>query len=379
MELALRLSLPCSKNATLPDTDLPKEPDWSDLPPELICLISRKIPDISDFVRFRVVCKRWRSAVRASDLAPQLPWIMDNSGSLSKGYLRFYSLLTGKTYTVNVPLSNSTDKSVMGSAYHYLLTLIRPTSECSLFNPLTNEELSLPRAMLLFPSCVPSALSPGQSSMYVVMSKPRIAHHTPFFLCRPGDRKWTRLEVDPFRSKDSTELGEFSNEGFTFYNGRCYACDRETGYIKVIDLATLTVTHVLPQPEPELSRVSVYLVVSFGVILRVCQYKNYSGKIPCYFRIYRLELGHGDGNAMDPCWVEIDNISNQFLFLHNIHGCAFRAEDFPGFVGNTIYFSRENCIENTFQFYRYDIKERKIEVLPAPLNLIHDWFVPSLC
>ncbi|KAJ3688292.1 hypothetical protein LUZ61_017456 [Rhynchospora tenuis] len=387
MAMALRPSLPCSKNATLLGTDRAEEADWSDLPPELICLISRKLTDISDFVRFRVVCKRWRSAVGASDLPPQLPWIMDNCGSFKNGYLRFYSLLTGKTHTINVP--QSADISVRGSAYNYLFTSNWQTRECSLFNPLTNEELSLPRAKSRFPGCVPSGLYPGQSSRYVIMSKPPDSPCTPFFLCQPGDHEWARLEFDPFSFRYSFDIGEFSNEGFTFYDGKCYAStwqshDSKVNDTKVIDVATYAVTRV-PHPEPDLKGISVHLVASFGVILRICHYEKYSKRKPGYFRIYRLELGprDGDGNAMDPCWVEIDSISNQFLFLYDIHGCAFRAEDFPGFVGNSIYFSRENfeeeeTIEETFELFRYDIKEKKTEVLPAAINLAHHWFVPSL-
>ncbi|KAJ4779216.1 F-box protein skip23 [Rhynchospora pubera] len=366
-----------SKNQTLSDSGGVEEPDWSDLHADLIYLISQKLTDISDFVSFRVVCKRWRSAVGASDLPPQLPWIMDNCGSFRDGYLRFYSLLTGKTHTINVP--QSADKSVRGSAYNYLLNSDWRTRKCSLFNPLTNQELSLPRAKFMFPGCVPSALFPGQSARFVVMSNRHDTSCTPFFLCQPGDHEWTRIKLDPFQSSDRFDIGEFSNKGFTFYDGRCYASQQGSRDTKVIDLTTHTVTHVVPPPEPSLRGVFVYLVASFGMILRVCHYKNYSKTEPSHFRIYRLELDHRYGNAIHPCWVEIDNISNQFLFLHDIHGCAFRADDFPGFVGNNIYFSRENYEEETFELFKYDIKERKTEVLPAPVNLVHHWFVPSLC
>ncbi|KAJ4786105.1 F-box protein skip23 [Rhynchospora pubera] len=365
----------CLNNQTFSETKRSEKPDWSDLPPELIPLISQKIADISDFVRFRVVCKRWRSAVQVSDLAPQLPWIIDEFVSFKKGYLRFYSILSGKTYTIKVP--QSTDKSVRGSTYNYLLTCNSQTLECSIFNPLTVEELSLPQAKFQFPSCVPY---PEQSSRYVVMSKsPLTEDCTPLFLCQPGDYKWTRINGSLTQSRYRKERGEFFNSGFTFYDGRCYATDLKTGSTKVIDLVTRTMIYVVPLPESELPGGFVYLVASFGGILRVCHYKMYSEETVCYFSVYRLELGHRDGNAIGPCWVEIDNISNQFLFLHDIHGCAFRAEDFPRFAANGIYFSKENSMKKTFELFRYDLKKRKLEVLPAPVTLGHVWFVPSLC
>ncbi|KAJ4807204.1 F-box protein skip23 [Rhynchospora pubera] len=323
-----------SKNETSPEADRSEQPDkWSDLHPDLIDLISQKLTDIFDFVRFRVVCKRWRSVVQASDLPPQLPWITDNCGSFSKGYLRFYSLLTGKTHVIKVP--QSSEKVVTGSACNYLLTCKR--ARCSLFNPLTNEELSLPKLDLdiWHPSCVPFGPSPDQSSRYVVISSPPIGEFTHLYFCQLGDEEW--YELGPVIIANRRKMvKQFQNSGFTFYDGRCYARDRETGFTKVIDVETDTVLHVVPPPKSDLVGVFVYLVVSSGEILRVCKYEKNSSENNCDFYIYRLELGNRDRNVMDPYWLKIDNISNQFLFLHEIHGCAFRAEDFPEFLGNSI-------------------------------------------
>ncbi|KAJ3688290.1 hypothetical protein LUZ61_017454 [Rhynchospora tenuis] len=370
--MALRPSLPCSKTATSPDTDQAEEPDWSDLPPEILCLISRKIADISDFVRFRVVCKRWRSAVRASDLTPQLPWIYLNLDRF-EGYLQFYSLLTGKTYTVNV----LEKKSVIGPAYNYVLCY-DIYKKCYLFNPLTKEELSLPSppSEVLFPNCVPSGPShPDQSSRFIVISTFVGSGSTPLYFCQPGNQKWTKIRGSASLFRDSIVPGEFKASGFTFYEGRCYATVHETGSTMVIELATNTLIHVVPRPELYLSTFGpVHLVVSFGQILRVHQ----NGKNS--FCIYQLAIGNRDEKQMEPCWIKIDNISNQFLFLHESHGCSFSTEDFPSFVGNSIYFFKGPSYgKRTFQLFRYDIKEREIEVLPGPVNFGYYWFVPCLC
>ncbi|KAJ4786088.1 F-box protein (DUF295) [Rhynchospora pubera] len=380
-----------SKNETSSDADGSEQPDkWSDLPSDLIYLISRKLTDIFDFVRFRVVCKRWRSAVQASDLPPQLPWIMDNCGSFSKGYLRFYSLLTGKTHAIKVP--QSSNKVVTGSAYNYLL-ICDPISwdigNCSLFNPLTKEELSLPELDfdIWHPSCVPSGPFSDQSLRYVVISSPPTGEFTHLFCCQLGDKEWT--EIGPVIIGNRRRMvKQFQNSGFTFYDGRLYARDRETGFTKVIDVDTETVLHVVPPPKSELVGVFVYLVVSSGEILRVCKYEKNSSENHRDFDIYRLELGNRYGNAMDPYWIEIDNISNQFLFLHENHGCAFRAEDFPEFLGNSIYFFRETSKRNSFQLFRYDIKMGTLKGLDVPAEKARgwflprkarSWFIPSLC
>ncbi|KAJ4772837.1 F-box domain-containing protein [Rhynchospora pubera] len=361
-----------SKKKTISDTDGSEQPDWSFLHPDLIRLTSRKLTDISDFVRFRVVCKRWRRAVHASDLAPQLPWIMDDHWGFNKGYLRFYSLLTNKTYTVNVDQYFYPDhRYILGSIYNYIPIYNWETRECSLFNPLTNEELSLPRAKSEeCQSCVPS----DQSSRYVCVTNTPNGLDAFLYSCQLGDLKWTSIQ--PVSNLD---IGGklFLDSGFALYDEMFYANDWETGCTKVINLVTRTAVCVVPRPEPELG-VPVCLVVSFGEILRVCQYHKYKTEKPYYFDIYRLELGKRDGNVVHPCWTKIDRIGNQFLFLHEDPGCAFRADDFPGFIGNSIYFLREKAVGKT-EINRYDMKYGKIEVREVPIKLGRSWFVPSLC
>ncbi|KAJ3688254.1 hypothetical protein LUZ61_017418 [Rhynchospora tenuis] len=350
------------------------ERDWSDLPPELLYLVSQKLTDIYDFMCFRAICKRWRSAVRASDLAHQLPWIIIyDHDDYNKGYRGFYSLLTGKTYTVNFPQSTE-NKVARGSAYNYLFIRNWGIGKSSLFNPFTNEELLLPGVELGgLVICMPSVqLLPAsdQSSSYVCMTKQNSAYFSLLYSCQLGDPNWTSLQ--PTGAK-------FQKGGFALCDGMCYASDLETGGTKVINLATRTVDCVVPRPEPETSGVSVFLVVSsFGQILRVCRYLKHDNVIPFYFDIYRLELGNRDGNAMDPCWIKIDNIDNQFFFVHEDHGCAFKADDFPGFIGNSIYFLRGKAVKET-QINRYDMIDGNIEVREVPINFGNSWFVPSLC
>jgi Protein of unknown function (DUF295)/F-box domain len=363
-----------------PCTDRSESPDWSDLPLDLLPLISRKLTDICDFVRFRVVCKTWRSAIDAtSDLAPQLPWIIENSGKFDKGYLRFYSLLTGKTHIINFP--ESSDKAAIGSAYNYMFGYNYKTTDCYLFNPLTKEEFLLPQTMISYPICVPSSLCPDQSLRYVGVSLPPTINDYFYQLgfCRLGDLEWTRIYGDRFPRRLSRKIGEFANMGFTFYNGMCYATDRETGSTKIINLTTRSMIYVVPRPEPDFRGFFVYLVVSFGVILRICQYIWISKEKPYCFVIYRLELGSRDGKVNNGRWIKIDSLINQFLFLDENHGCAFRADDFPGFLGNCIYFIKTKYGEKTFELCRYDIKLGEMEVLHVPMKLGSNWFLPSLC
>ncbi|KAJ3685831.1 hypothetical protein LUZ61_014995 [Rhynchospora tenuis] len=54
-----------------------------------------------------------------------------------------------------------------------------------------------------------------------------------------------------------------------------------------------------------------------------------------HFDIYRLDLGSGKQRA---CWVKIDNIGDQVLFLDEHRGVSFCASDYEGLGENCIYF-----------------------------------------
>ena len=48
---------------------------WSDLPPELLGLVLRRLPSLADRVRLRAVCHPWRSNARLQSLPSPLPWL----------------------------------------------------------------------------------------------------------------------------------------------------------------------------------------------------------------------------------------------------------------------------------------------------------------
>jgi F-box domain len=85
------------------------ESECTDLPIELIHVVSQKLPELGDYIRFRAVCKKWRLSAPLSDLPPELPCIIKlDEGIFGDAprpkeelcYLsrpRYRSLATGKT------------------------------------------------------------------------------------------------------------------------------------------------------------------------------------------------------------------------------------------------------------------------------------------
>ncbi|KAF3322206.1 hypothetical protein FCM35_KLT13347 [Carex littledalei] len=117
---------------------------WAELNPDLLHIISKKLCDISSFICFRAVCKRWRSATSLSDPPVQFPWVIDwprGKGTLNFTF-RFYSINTHKTHTFEVP-----DAHIYGPSDGRVLIYegYRCSKECrSFLNPLSWEEQFLP-------------------------------------------------------------------------------------------------------------------------------------------------------------------------------------------------------------------------------------------
>jgi hypothetical protein len=105
----------------------PSSSSWADLLPELLVQFVLRAPSYADRVRFRAVCRSWRSAVQPRDLPPLLPWIALRDGA-------FLSLPDGVLHRFPFPVDVSNRVS-MGDR----LCLLHLDGTCSLTNPLTGE------------------------------------------------------------------------------------------------------------------------------------------------------------------------------------------------------------------------------------------------
>ncbi|XP_078157410.1 uncharacterized protein LOC144553183 [Carex rostrata] len=126
--------------------------NWSDLPPDLVRLIYRKLYDTFDFIYFRAVCKSWLAAAPLSDHPPQLPFILGRKNCLSSE-MKLYSLHTGKTCRIQVP--NARNAIFFGQSQGYLVIDKRHKTGCNdtsltLLNPFTRAEVPFPFPRFIF-------------------------------------------------------------------------------------------------------------------------------------------------------------------------------------------------------------------------------------
>ncbi|XP_078154658.1 putative F-box protein At5g66830 [Carex rostrata] len=340
------------------DGALCHESSWSELPEDIIHLFSKKLLDISDFIRFRVVCKRWQLSAPVNDPPPQLPWLLKYCHDLEEStIISFYCHLSGKVHTFTCP--DLCGASFIGPACRYLLAYHWRNSKMYLLNLLTRDQIHVPIVNVC--GFVPDYIGPDPivGGDIVIISGYCYKRNTNMMaFWRPKADDWDYVEV-------------VGNGSKAYYMGHYFSNDEKTNITNVIDIATKQLAyHVAPPDDtnPLLNGCTI-LVESGGKILRLFQY--YEGE-QCHFDIYSLYFGDDKGK---PCWVKITDIGNQMLFVqYNLTGLSFCASNIAGLKGNCIYF----LMIKGLCLCRYDIGDSTTKVLPYPFDSVGTWFVPSL-
>ncbi|CAN6202596.1 unnamed protein product [Urochloa humidicola] len=143
---------------------------WTDIQPELLALVLRRLPSLADRVRLRAVCRPWRYNARLEPLPP-LPWLGLLDGT-------FLSIPGGEIY--HMPVLDGA--SCHGSVDNWLF--VHNDGGCALMNPFSKATLQLPNLVgiwhhemryactghsLLYKLVVPSSVSLTPDSLVVAL------------------------------------------------------------------------------------------------------------------------------------------------------------------------------------------------------------------
>ncbi|KAJ1704046.1 hypothetical protein LUZ63_003825 [Rhynchospora breviuscula] len=296
--------------------------DWSSLLPEVLNLIAKNVNEVSDFIRFRAVCKAWRSSTPITGLPPQFPWILVYDSD--KPDLDCYSILSNKFYTIHSPKSF---RFLRGPAEGYILTVLcnefgdQFTSQLSFLNPLNNHEIYLPaiHSDCAYPAFYPSK---NQTGEYVVCY---VDGYRSGKLCfwQLGQNYWCKLNLD---------LGSIRDRIFYLQN-MFFIVERETGVTKAIDMGTHTLVYAIPPTEDYSIEDDQYMVEASGDIFKVIR------RSPGFISSEEFDVYQLDANKIgSSSWVKVTSIGNRALFTDWRCTLILRANDFAGIKRNSIYF-----------------------------------------
>jgi len=343
--------------------------DWSQLPRELLDLISKHLISEIDLLRFRSVCTSWRSSIQPFN--SRFP-ILPHSG-ISNTSWGFY--LSKRTiYCIGLP---DLDHDLQQTHVPWLIKVERDNPlKTHLMNPLIGSEFlpllpNFPRSLnlinfrvlelgqeyaLQYISYRPNANSIGDS---VTLYMEKVAFcscgvdgfvlltvHVSGRLAvlRKGDLKWN-------------VINELTNpyDDVILFNGEFYAVDG-SGRVVIVDWETFSVKEgagaifggdkkFLVECDGELLMVDKYL--SLGVENELDDDDNDDGNYEldddddCLneravkLEVYRLDVG-------EQKWVKVKDLGDRMLFVGDNCGFSASALDFPGCRGNCVFFTGQD-------------------------------------
>ncbi|KAJ4775236.1 F-box protein skip23 [Rhynchospora pubera] len=327
--------------------------DWAELNPDLLHHIAKNLRDISDFIRFRAVCRQWRSAVHPCDLPQQLPCFINWKQKSSTSYdIQFCRLFSEKVHTVpinNVFLDPKTPCLFDSLNGLLLIHSQHPSKSWFLLNPLTGFQVQLPvnRDMSYF--LLPIYFGPIYGSKPTSVKK-----------CIDVAFRRSTFPDSKFAREDKLCLWRYD-------------------YVKWTRIGEVPLLVIRP---PSLSVQLTYLVEAGGDLLGV--YRDIRLENLTYPKTeYRFEVYCLEEVDTNPFWKKLKCLGGRVLFFDGYYSwLCLNASDLKGCQGNCIYFKTPVFEFNYFEgntIVRYDLEKDTTEVTVFSDHLRRRWFVPSLC
>ncbi|CAD6337689.1 unnamed protein product [Miscanthus lutarioriparius] len=313
---------------------------WSDLLPEILGLVLRRLPSLADRVRLRAVCRPWRSNAQLDPLPPLLPWLTLLDGT-------FLSIPDGKIIRMPIP-----DKGFCrGSVDNWMFFVHNSDGDCSLMNLFSKATLNISKLDItwlngnsryynshFYKLMAPLPLESSPGSLVALEGGGRLR------ICQPP------IAVDLWLHLDD----------ITFFNGKLYGLNGNVlsifeinyglnGKPKISSVRCITSypTFTLrpPQPLPRTCLLLSYLVECCGRLLMVKRMIGCNPEIkPCPlesdrtagFQVFEADLSTKPGQ-----WICVRELGSQALFVGMHCSKSFPAGECTGVEENCIYFMRD--------------------------------------
>lgn len=393
--------------------------DWSDLPPELLETIAKKLNIHKDYVRFRAVCLAWRSATPRipKHLPCQLPWLMlprKTNQNPQSNTRNFFNVYDDKVHLIDLPEDSDSHRRC-GSSYGWLV-ILEETPSISIVNPLTQAKHHLP-PLSSFPNVTsfePSeigkeyTLKTSEGEVYTCNSKEmrdsfikkaifssspsneNIDYYALAILNQTGDLAYCKKGDDCWKFIE--DANSFC-EDVVFHKGCFYAVSKH-GTIAICDITGASPNVSYIETPRQVCGDMQYLVIWKDELLLVTRYMEVKfymdqNKVDIVykttdFRVFKL-ISNG------PKWESVSGLDGCALFLGENSSMAFSASDFPCCKGNSIYFTDDYSEWNydgangVHDLGIYDLENCSVVGLPGYEKLSNGrrwpppiWISPSL-
>ncbi|KAF3331928.1 F-box protein [Carex littledalei] len=281
-------------------------------------LFSKKLPYISDFIRFRAVCKSWQLSAPVTDPPPQLPWLLEycEDPENENAILRFYYLSSGKVHSITCP--GSRHAWLAGPACRYLLATCSRSFQMYLFNPLTHDQIHVPSGDVRGPPDYigPDSIEGGDIVIISGHAYDRGCNFPPMMMA------FWRSKAD-----DWVYVEGVGDNARAFYKGKYFSNDGDN-ITNVIDIATKKLSYQVSPPEgtDHLLDGRIIIVESGGKILRLLQhFFRFKGNCIYFLEqeqgLCRYDIGDGATEVL-PC--PFDSIQTWYSRVKAIFEVHFR-------------------------------------------------------
>ncbi|VAH98131.1 uncharacterized protein LOC119287758 [Triticum dicoccoides] len=324
---------------------------WSDLPPELLGLVLKRLPSLADRVRLRAVCHPWRSNSMLQPLPLPFPWLTLPDGT-------FLSIPNGEIHRISLPEG----ACCQGSIGNWLF-LTHNDDVCYLMNPFSKTRLELPKLAKIWKRGILD-LDSRFSPIFYKLVVPFPLDSSPCSLvaalimddsnCGTLCISEPPFETDSFRDDEHPvlHLGDVA-----FFDGKLYGlCGSGHLFIFELDkdlfIASMEcVIHSLgdlggtPQSLPREGACMVrdYLVECGGRLLMVIRWFRSTARPTSddcleHDRTVALGVFEADLHAEPVGWRTVSDLDGHALFLGQHSSKSLRAGECTGYQEDCIYF-----------------------------------------
>ncbi|KAJ4809732.1 F-box protein skip23 [Rhynchospora pubera] len=296
--------------------------NWAELHPDMLRIISSKLCDFGSFVKFRAVCKSWRSAADLSECPRQFPCLVDWPHMQQNTTLRVYSPASCTSHIFQVP--NALCYGPFGGEL-----LMKPNCPMKMplfyLNPLTGVKTAFPFEVQLRNSRPTGAYWLHSRIDEFAVGKEGLRHV--FYFKISENDEWTRKEIDD------------KLRAVAYHDHKYFLLEARNVHLSVLVINKTNGAELPSIPFPNsftsLNYPFNYLVATTNGLLAIIGFKPLFVKDlkDCRFEVHRQE-----NYPENPHWTKLNGIGDLILFVDHFNCFALKASDYHCFEGNCIYF-----------------------------------------